>query len=264
MVLLEYGIPAKFVDLIMECVMTVSYSLLLNGGMTPKFQAKKIMCCRADRISMQLILQAFHPFSDVTGLQANMEKSSFYVAGVTEQFKASILSEMHFALGEFPFKYLGVPLSTKKPSTHQCMPLVFLLPKKILHMITTACRTFLWTGSNEPSKRASVSGERMCMPGSTGGLRIMDFYSWNKASLCKLLWAINAKKDILWVKWIHNSYIKRRDAITMPTPKRACWIVRKVFDTREWFGSVNTSGDVNEYCKQGKFSIKKVYIAVRP
>lgn len=34
--------------------------------------------------------------------------------------------------------------------------------------------------------------------------------------------------------------------------------------TQEWFGSVNTSGDVNTFCKQGKFSIKKVYIAARP
>ncbi|XP_075101803.1 uncharacterized protein LOC142177231 [Nicotiana tabacum] len=124
MVLLEYGIPAKFVDMIMECVTTVSYSLLLNGGLTPKFQAKKglrqgdpmslylfVLVMeylnrslktleqipdfnyhpRADRISIQLILQAFHHFYVVTGLKENMEKSSFYVAGVNEEFKASIL-----------------------------------------------------------------------------------------------------------------------------------------------------------------------------
>lgn len=41
MVLLEYGLPGKFVNLIMECINTVSYSLLFNDGLTPKFQAKR-------------------------------------------------------------------------------------------------------------------------------------------------------------------------------------------------------------------------------
>ncbi|XP_019254595.1 PREDICTED: uncharacterized protein LOC109233241 [Nicotiana attenuata] len=339
----------------MECVTSVSYSLLLNGGLTAKFQARKglrqrdpmspylfvlvmeylnrslktldqipdfnyhprcaklkiihicfaddlIMCCRADRVSIQLMLKAFHHFSEVSGLQANMEKSSFYVAGVTEEFKNLILSEMHFTLGEFPFKYLGVPLSTKKLTIAQCMPLVekitarikcwttkflsysgrlqviksvlfemqtywaqvFLIPKKIIHMVTIACRTFLWTGSTEISKRSLVAWEKLCMPGSAGGLGILDFYSWNKAALCKILWAISTKKDILWVKWIHNFYIKNRNISTMATPKQACWIVRKVFDTREWFEAISATGDINEFWKQGKFSIKTMYTASRP
>lgn len=196
------------------------------------------MYCRADEVSIQLMLKAFHHFSEVTGLLGNMEKSSFYVAGVTEEFKNLILSEMHFTLGEFPFKYLGVPLSTKKLSIVQCMPMVeriiarikcwttkflsysgrfqliksvqfemhtywahvFLLPKKIIHMVTAACRTFLWTGSTEMSKRSLVSWEKLYMPGSAGGLGILDFYSWNKVALCKILWAISTKRDILWVK----------------------------------------------------------------
>lgn len=40
-VLLEFGLPRKFVNWIIECITTVSYSLLINGGLTPKFVAKK-------------------------------------------------------------------------------------------------------------------------------------------------------------------------------------------------------------------------------
>ncbi|XP_009771053.1 uncharacterized protein [Nicotiana sylvestris] len=50
----------------------------------------------------------------------------------------------------------------------------------------------------------------------------------------------------------------------MPTPKQACWIIRKVFDTKEWFEAISAIGDINEFCKQGKFSIKTMYIAARP
>lgn len=40
-VLMEFGFPQKLVNLIMNCVSTVSYSLLLNGGLTTIFHAKR-------------------------------------------------------------------------------------------------------------------------------------------------------------------------------------------------------------------------------
>ncbi|XP_019227742.1 PREDICTED: uncharacterized protein LOC109209032 [Nicotiana attenuata] len=140
------GIPYKMVNLIMECVSTVSYSLLINGGLTPKFSAKKglrqghpmspylfvlvmeylnralkqlnsnpdfnyhpncaklgvihicfaddlLMCCRADRVSIELMMKQFEKFSTVSGLQANMEKSSLYVAGISTQYREEILKK---------------------------------------------------------------------------------------------------------------------------------------------------------------------------
>lgn len=41
MVLLEFRIPTKLVELMIECLMTVQYTLLINGGLTPIFAAKK-------------------------------------------------------------------------------------------------------------------------------------------------------------------------------------------------------------------------------
>lgn len=70
-----------------------------------------IICCRAYRISIQLMMKAFEHFFIVSGLKANMEKSSLYITGVDLQLKNQIYAEMHFAMREIPFKYLGVPLS---------------------------------------------------------------------------------------------------------------------------------------------------------
>lgn len=41
MLLLEFGLPFRMMNLIMECVSTVSYSLLIKSGLTAKFSAKK-------------------------------------------------------------------------------------------------------------------------------------------------------------------------------------------------------------------------------
>jgi len=37
----DMGFPAKFVQWIMKCISTVSYSLLLNGGLTEPFPAQR-------------------------------------------------------------------------------------------------------------------------------------------------------------------------------------------------------------------------------
>ncbi|XP_019239207.1 PREDICTED: uncharacterized protein LOC109219222 [Nicotiana attenuata] len=117
----------------------LSYSLLVNGGLPAKFQGKKGLRQRdpmspylfllvmeylnralksfkfnpnfnyhprADKVSINLLLERFNHFSKVSGLKANMEKSAIYIAGVTREFKEMILEEMQFILGELPFKYL--------------------------------------------------------------------------------------------------------------------------------------------------------------
>lgn len=83
-----------------------------------------IMCCRSDKVSVQLRLKSFDHFSVVSGLKANLEKSSLYIAGVSADFRDQVLSEMRFSLGVMPFKYLEVPLSPRKLTVSQCIPLV--------------------------------------------------------------------------------------------------------------------------------------------
>ncbi|XP_019223575.1 PREDICTED: uncharacterized protein LOC109205322 [Nicotiana attenuata] len=141
---------------------------------------------------------------------------------------------------------------------------IFLIPKKVLQLITSACRTFLWTGQCATSRRALVAWERLCMPKSAGGLNIIEFQTWNKAAISKLLWAITAKKDTLWVQWIHSFYIKGRSISTMETPKQACWLVRKIFDARKWYGSNDLCGELQQRTHAGKFMIKKAYKYLLP
>lgn len=351
--LLEYGFPTKLVQLIMTCVTTVRYSLLINGGVTPSFQAKKglrqgdpishylfvlameylnrslkqltlnpnfkyhpkcrkmelvhicfaddlLMYCRADRISIKLMLAAFEHFSNVSGLKANMDKSSFYVAGVTHEFKEQMVHELKFSLGTMPFKYLGVPLNTRKLTINDCMPLiekiaarvrcwtskmlsysgriqliksvlfemqtywaqVFVLPKKIINLVSGICRNFLWTGKGKYTKKALVAWDTLCLLKSTGGLNILNFLHWNKAAILKLLWAIAKKKEKLWVRWV---YIKGNDIDTIPTPKQASWVVRKILDARYWLATGTSCLTVlDSFLDKGEFSIKRAYKSFLP
>lgn len=196
-----------------------------------------LMFCRVYLPFIKLVEQEFMKFSKASGLQANVDKSSIYLAGISATFKEDILHEFGYNEGTLPFRYFGIPLASRKLSILQCWPLVekitakincwtlkmlsysgrlqliksvifrvqsywtqiFLLPKKVLKMIKDICRTFLWTGTSAISRKALVSWEKICIPQAIGDLNVINLYHWNKASVAKHLWAITKKKDRIFV-----------------------------------------------------------------
>ena len=113
---------------------------------------------------------------------------------------------------ELPFKYLGVPLSTKKMSVMQWHPLIdrimsrinswtarklsyagraqmvqtvlfgvqsywaqlFIFPTKIIKLIESLCRSYLWSGVRYVTKNALISWEKVCRPKSDGGMGLIN------------------------------------------------------------------------------------------
>lgn len=109
------------------------------------------------------------------------------------------MQQWGLTIGDLPFKYLGVPLSTKKLSTLQWYPLIekiiskistwtakkltyagrvqlvqsvlfgvqsywtqlFLIPSKILKLIDGYCRSFIWSGANVITKKSRVLGKNV-------------------------------------------------------------------------------------------------------
>jgi hypothetical protein len=83
-----------------------------------------IMFTRGDETSIKLMMGEFQKFSDSTGLKANPAKCKVYFGGVPALEQKKIVTATSFSVGTIPFKYLGVPLSSRKLTVHQCRPLV--------------------------------------------------------------------------------------------------------------------------------------------
>lgn len=104
-----------------------------------------------------------------------------------------------------PFKYLGVPLDSKKLSVPAWIPLidritgkllsnagrfqliknllnsissywlqVFPLPNRVLRHIESVCRSFLWNDKEIITRIAPVARERICKPKNSGGLNMIE------------------------------------------------------------------------------------------
>ena len=68
--------------------------------------------------------KCFTDFSQASGLQANLNKSSIYCGGLQREVRHQIVQQLGYTIEELSFKYLGVPLSSKKLTTIQWYPLI--------------------------------------------------------------------------------------------------------------------------------------------
>lgn len=256
-----------------------------------------LLFSRGDLASVQMMMQVLDHFGEVSGLKANQMKSCLYFGGVEDAEKRNILAATGMMEGSLPFRYLGVPLSAQKLSVRQCQPLVqkilhrmstwaakllsyagrvqliksvvagihiywcqvFVLPQKVIKFIQQACRIFLWTGRASASRRALVAWEKVVLPKQAGGMNIGNMKLWNQATICKLLWRIQQKKDAVWIQWVHIYYIKGRDLLEMPIPQQGSWVVRKILGARE---CVRRLPNRDEVMQHRSFSVKRVYMGL--
>lgn len=78
--------------------------------------------------SVQQVLQVLKEFENRSGLAVSFQKTSFFASGMEESEIDTIQASTGMKHGSLPFRYLGVPLNSKKLSLAGCdtLLLVFL------------------------------------------------------------------------------------------------------------------------------------------
>ncbi|CAK8541096.1 unnamed protein product [Lathyrus sativus] len=225
-----------------------------------------LLFCRGDEISLQTMLNTFKKFSNSTGLILNPNKCKIYFGGLDSERRKTLKDLSGFHEGSLPFKYLGVPLSSRKLNINHFMPLVdkivarihhwssrllsyagriqfvksvtaamvqywmqcLPLPKVVIRKIDSICRSFIWTGKNTISRKCPVAWNRTCCPTAQGGLNLLNLQVWNNVLLLKCLWNLCNKTDNLWVKWVHTHYLKENSVMNYEIKAYNSWIVRGI------------------------------------
>ncbi|XP_060195392.1 uncharacterized protein LOC132624666 [Lycium barbarum] len=99
--------------------------------------------CKGNVSSVSRAMKALTHFSAATGLVANMDKSSIFLAGVDDSTRDQLLARTGFTVSTFPMRYLGLPLSPKKWTKLDC----HLLEEKITQRINvTYSKHLSYTG----------------------------------------------------------------------------------------------------------------------
>ncbi|XP_056690224.1 uncharacterized protein [Spinacia oleracea] len=152
--MVDLGFPSHFVELIMTCLTTTRYSILINSVPIDLIQPRRglrqgdplspllftlcmeyfsramklvddlLMFCKGDKKTVKLMLSAFNLFSTTFSLQINPSKSSIYCCGGTDSLRDELVAVSRSGKGDLPFRYLRVPISTKKLNASDCELLV--------------------------------------------------------------------------------------------------------------------------------------------
>ncbi|XP_074309312.1 uncharacterized protein LOC141643873 [Silene latifolia] len=205
-----------------------------------------LLFSKGDVASIMVLMRSFATFSYASGLQMNTSKTNAYFNGVSSGVKSDILQISGCIEGKLPFRYLGIPVTCGRLTKADCQILVenmvsiirsfgtkklsyagrlvlvnsiltalysywiniFLIPKGVLNKINVICRNYLWDGTVDFIRVPNVSWEKVCSPKTEGGLGIRDSLAWNIAAIGKLVWWIYTCPDRLWVKWVHQVYLR--------------------------------------------------------
>jgi len=99
---------------------------------------------------------------------------------------------------------------------------VFILPKKIIHMLEQKFNRFLWMGKDSKA-HAKVAWHHICVPKREGGLGLKRLEVWNQASMLNHIWSLFAKAGSLWVAWVESTWLKGRSFWQIPIPQACSW-----------------------------------------
>lgn len=223
--------------------------------------------------SVQCVMKVLREFEDRSGLAMSCQKTSFFASGLTEDEINRIQVSTGMSCGALPFRYLGVPLNSKKLSLAGCEMLLqqirakfsswtvktlsfsgrllliktvisgittfwcstFILPKACIAKINSMCSTFLWKGDVECRNNARVAWDVVCLTKEQGGLGVKDLFIWNKACSLRLIWMLFFRPESVWVCWFKEVILKGNVTNYWTTrPKQSySWLANKLLKLRD-------------------------------
>ncbi|CAH8263184.1 unnamed protein product [Arabidopsis lyrata] len=221
--------------------------------------------------SMRGVMSVLAKFEELSGLGMNIEKTSMFCSGLSEDNLTQIKNTFNLNPSVLPIRYLGLPLCSRKLSVRDCDPLLsqirkklnswthkflslagrltlissvisgiigfwtsaFFIPKQVIKRINGLCSAFLWRGKVDSPSGAKVSWYNICFPKLEGGLGLRQIGSWNETCALKLFWMLFFRAGSFWVAWIRSKYLSTSPLWALNEKNVTySWIFRKLLKLR--------------------------------
>lgn len=193
------------------------------------------------------------------------------IGGVPLDEANQLASTIGIPYSEPHLTYQGVPIITTRMKKSDCLPLVeritskmkdwkarylsqagrftlvqavlfamqvywsriFMLPTSILDTIANACNKFLWKGPEMNKKVNPCSWKILYLPKLEGGVGLINLRAWNAAANMQHLFRLAQEEEsFLWVRWMHNNRLKKKNLWTMAIPQDSSWVWRAILSRR--------------------------------
>ena len=195
--------------------------------------------------SLHGISECLDDFASWSGLCMNTSKTELFTSGL-DHTESTAIAAFEFPDGQFPIRYLGLPLMNRKLKISEYSPLItkltlwfqswsanylsfagrlqllkivifgtvnlwisaFILPKGCIKNIEAMCSRFLWSGSLDKKAIAKMSWTTVCLPKEEGGLGLRSLLVWNQVLCLRFIWRLLSKTQSLWVDWHWDNHLR--------------------------------------------------------
>jgi hypothetical protein len=208
-----------------------------------------VMFCHPLCTEVEAIREILLLFGCASGLRVNYTKSTITLIRCTPEEIGPVAQQLGCPIVELPLKYLGIPLTIRKPTSAQLQPmidrvagmlpkwkarlmdragrltlvksvlgavpvhqlLVLAIPKKALKPVMKIQRNFLWTGRKEAKGgHCHVNWGRVARPIALGGLGVHDLERTSLALRTRWLWLGRTESGRAWSGMDMQSSAKER------------------------------------------------------
>ena len=185
-------------------------------------------------------------FEEMSGMKINYQKSEMYVLGVSKEEEMRVANMMNCKVGEMPFTYLGLSMSTKKIvmkdlcyiiqkvekrmqswksgylsyggreiKINSCLssaPLYamgfYYLPEGFHSKMDSARSRFYWQGIGEKKKYHVIRWDALCRPKDFGGMGFMDTRVMNICLLSKWIMKLESGATDMCFEVLRRKYMR--------------------------------------------------------
>lgn len=108
----------------------------------------------------------------------------------------------------------------------------FKLPCAVVKELERLFKDFLWNKGERKKGGTKVAWKKICKPKDQGGLGLKDLEKRNDMFLIKHIWNLLSGRDTIWVDWIQNVRLKRRNFWEVEKSRHASWLWNHMLDMR--------------------------------
>ncbi|KAL0287396.1 UNVERIFIED_CONTAM: Retrovirus-related Pol polyprotein from type-2 retrotransposable element R2DM [Sesamum radiatum] len=249
-VLMLFGFPEQFIQWIVVCVTTPSFSVCLNGAPHGFFRGARGLR-QGDPMSPFLFVLVMEVLTLILQQKLGRMADSRFIGGVigSSCFNLGLQTIYYCSVRRIRIQRLRLGLGVGmvfccrlqagfSSLSQFCLPfqvywaMAFILPKHVIKDIEKRLRNFLWKGSIETGY-AKVAWQQVCRPVDEGGLGIRDIHALNKGLMSRHLWRLIVnERSSIWVNWISHYRLRNYSVWTIST-RSGTWGWRKLIRLRD-------------------------------